>query len=166
LGYILFILLVAVPIIEIAVFIEVGGLIGLWPTIAVIIVTAAIGAGLLRLQGLAVMYRAQEAMARGEMPLIHVFDGFCLLFAGAMLLTPGFVTDVVGFLLFVPPLRILLRRSIVALVAARGGIHVWNGSETGSGPAAGSVIDGDFEDITDGRNPPKKDPGGVERRIE
>ncbi|MFP6734331.1 MAG: FxsA family protein, partial [Rhodospirillales bacterium] len=109
-GYIIFILLLAVPIVEIGVFIEVGGLIGLWPTITVIFVTAAIGAALLRAQGLAVMYRAQEAMARGEMPLTQVFDGLCLLFAGAMLLTPGFVTDGVGFLLFIPPLRILLRR--------------------------------------------------------
>ena len=172
-GYIIFILLLAVPIVEIGVFIEVGGLIGLWPTITVIFVTAAIGAALLRAQGLAVMYRAQEAMARGEMPLTQVFDGLCLLFAGAMLLTPGFVTDGVGFLLFIPPLRILLRRGIAALLVRRGSLHVWSrrgpgaGSGTKAGPEAGnvSVIDGDFEDVTDDQDTANTDSGGVERRI-
>ena len=127
----IFILIIAVPIVEIGLFIQVGGLIGLWPTIAVIFVTAAIGAGLLRAQGLAVMYRAQGAMARGEMPLTQVFDGLCLLLAGAMLLTPGFVTDGVGFLLFLPPLRILLRRGIAALIVRHGSIHIRSGSGFG-----------------------------------
>ena len=156
--------------VEIGVFIEVGGLIGLWPTIVVIFITAAIGTGLLRAQGLAVMYRAQEALSRGEMPLAQVFDGLCLLFAGALLLTPGFVTDVVGFLLFVPPLRALLGRGIAELVARRGGAHTWsqgaNGFEAGPKSDGTPVIDGDFEDVTDDQDSANKDAGGVERRIE
>ncbi len=170
LGYIIFILLLGVPMVEIGVFIEVGGLIGLWPTIAVIFITAAIGAGLMRTQGLAVMYRAQEAMRRGEMPLVQVFDGLCLLFAGALLLTPGFVTDAVGFLLFIPPLRVLLGRGIAGFVAKRGGVHTWsqgaNGSEAAPKSGGTSVIDGDFEDVADDKDAANKGTGGVERRIE
>ena len=168
----IFFLVIAVPIVEIGGFIQVGGLIGLWPTIAVIFITAAIGAGLLRAQGLAVMYRAQEAMARGEMLLTQVFDGLCILFAGAMLLTPGFVTDGVGFLLFIPPLRILLRRSIAAFIVRHGSIHIRSGSGFGHGsesdlkPVNISVIDGDFEDVTDDQDSANNDEGGVERRIE
>lgn len=170
LGYIIFILLLGVPMVEIGVFIEVGGLIGLWPTIVVIFVTAAIGTGLLRAQGLAVMYRAQEAMSRGEMPLAEVFDGLCLVFAGALLLTPGFVTDAVGFLLFIPPLRTLLGRSIAGFVAKRGGVHTWgqgaNGFEAGPKSDSAPVIDGDFKDVTSDQDGANKGAGGVERRIE
>lgn len=156
--------------VEIGVFIEVGGLIGLWPTIAVIFITAAIGTGLLRAQGLAVMYRAQEALSRGEMPLAQVFDGLCLLFAGALLLTPGFVTDAAGFLLFVPPLRALLGRGIAAFAVKRGGVHTWSQGGDGfeAGPKAGgtSVIDGDFEEVTNDQDSANKGVSGVERRIE
>jgi UPF0716 protein FxsA len=170
LGYIIFILLLGVPMVEIGVFIEVGGLIGLWPTIAVIFITAAIGTGLLRTQGLAVMYRAQEAMSRGEMPLAQVFDGLCLLFAGALLLTPGFVTDAVGFLLFMPPLRALLGRGLAGFVAKRGGAHTWsqgaNDFEAGPKSDGASVIDGDFKDVTGDQDSANKGAGGVERRIE
>jgi len=170
LGYIIFILLLGVPMVEIGVFIEVGGLIGLWPTIVVIFITAAIGTGLLRAQGLAVMYRAREAMSRGEMPMAQVFDGLCLLFAGALLLTPGFVTDAVGFLLFIPPLRVFLGRGIAAFAAKRGSVHTWSqgGGGVEAGPKSGdaSVIDGDFEDVTGDRESANKGAGGVERRIE
>ncbi len=169
-GYIIFILLLGVPMVEIGVFIEVGGLIGLWPTIVVIFITAAIGTGLLRAQGLAVMYRAQEALSRGEMPLAQVFDGLCLLFAGALLLTPGFVTDVVGFLLFVPQLRVLLGCGIAGFVARRGDAHTWsqdaNGFEADPKSDGTPVIDGDFEDVPDNQDGANKGAGGVERRIE
>jgi len=165
-------LIIAVPIVEIGVFIKVGGMIGLWPTIAVIFVTAVIGAGLLRAQGLAVIYQAQVAMAQGKMFLAQVFDGLLLLFAGAMLLTPGFVTDGVGFLLFIPPLRNVLRRSIAALIIRYSNIHIrsaggfGDGSESGPNPVNISVIDGDFEDVTDDQDAGNKDGGGVEGRIE
>ncbi len=165
-GYIIFFLLVAVPIIEIGVFIQVGGIIGLWPTIAVIFLTAAIGAGLLRAQGLAEMFRAQEVMARGEMPLAEVFDGLCLLFAGVLLLTPGFVTDAVGFLLFIPPLRIILRRGVASFVAARGGIHVQGAAAAHTDTEDASVIDGEFVDLTDDDGAAKKNTDDIVRRIE
>jgi UPF0716 protein FxsA len=77
-----------------------------------------------------------------------VFDGLCLLVAGAFLLTPGFVTDAVGFLLFLPPFRFFVKRAVGAVLVARGGIHVYtsgNGSEHAS--SDGSIIDGEFEKI-------------------
>lgn len=168
LGYIIFSLLVAVPIIEITVFIQLGGLIGLWPTIAVICITAAIGAALLRSQGLAVLYRAQDAMQRGEMLLAHVLDGLCLLLASALLLTPGFVTDGIGFLLFVPPLRALLWRSICVLINRHIHVPGRGGAKPDDGPCdgGGAIINGDFEDVTYDQNSTTNDPGGVERWIE
>jgi UPF0716 protein FxsA len=109
-GLILLLLFIGVPMLEIAVFIQVGGAIGLWWTLAIVLVTAIAGSFLLRLQGASVLMRAQQALSRGEMPLTEVFDGACLLVAGALLLTPGFVTDTVGALLFVPAVRVGLRR--------------------------------------------------------
>ena len=100
----LFVML-AVPLIEIGLFIEIGGRIGLLATVAIVIVTAVIGSALLRHQGLGALNAARAAMAEQRLPIEQVFDGFCLLIAGAFLLTPGFLTDFIGFLLFVPPFR-------------------------------------------------------------
>ena len=109
-ALILLCLFIGVPLVEIAVFIQVGERIGLWPTLAVVILTAVAGTFMLRLQGMMTLMRARAAMERGEMPLAEVFDGACLLVAGALLLTPGFVTDALGGLLFLPPVRLGLRK--------------------------------------------------------
>ena len=97
--------LILVPLIEIALFIEVGGLIGLWPTILLVIVTAILGANMLRAQGVAAMRRLQSDLERGADPSPIIVHGAMLLFAGALLLTPGFLTDAVGFTLLVPAAR-------------------------------------------------------------
>ncbi|HZD24643.1 MAG TPA: FxsA family protein, partial [Alphaproteobacteria bacterium] len=115
---------IAVPMIEIAVFIKVGGLIGLWPTLAIVILTAILGTAALRQQGLSTLRRAQEAMNRNELPVREVFDGLCLLVAGALLLTPGFVTDALGALLFVPQVRTLLRNLIGRHLLRNAEVHV------------------------------------------
>ncbi|MEL0111000.1 MAG: FxsA family protein, partial [Rickettsiales bacterium] len=83
---------IAVPIAEIAVFIEAGEQFGLWPTLGLVILTAVIGTALLRHQGLQTIQRVQLSLERGEMPVGEVFTGLCLLVAGALLLTPGFLT--------------------------------------------------------------------------
>ncbi|MBN4046588.1 FxsA family protein [bacterium AH-315-P15] len=137
-GLILFLLFLATPLIEIAVFIEVGGAIGLWPTIAIVILTAALGAALWRAQGLAVWARAQASLNRGELPVREVTDGAFLLVAGALLLTPGFVTDAIGFLLFVPPFRRWLAGIVFRYLSKRIHVHVVN--DPGGG---GPTIDGD-----------------------
>ncbi|WP_235830306.1 FxsA family protein [Algihabitans albus] len=117
---------IAVPLIEIAVFIQVGGLIGLWPTLAVVVITAVVGTWLLRLQGIATLNRARQQINRGAMPTHELFDGLCLVFAGALLLTPGFVTDAVGLALFVPAVRTALRGIAARYVKTHGtaGVYV------------------------------------------
>jgi UPF0716 protein FxsA len=151
-GYILFALFIGVPLIEIAVFIQVGGWIGLWPTIAVVILTAALGSWLLRMQGLQTLVRVQQSFERGEVPVADLFDGLCLLVAGALLLTPGFVTDAIGFLLFVPPFRILLVGYGWRLLQSRGHVHVYSSSGPDHGPRGGNggggkVIEGEFQEL-------------------
>lgn len=153
---------IAIPIIEIGLFIEIGGWIGLWPTLGIVIVTAFAGTTLLRLQGLAVLQRAQESAARSELPVQEVFDGLCLLIAGVLLLTPGFFTDAVGFMLFVPPFRRFAAMAIGRWLVRSGKISVSTGGfgagPSGAGPgsnrgpgtggaAGGPVIDGDFEEV-------------------
>lgn len=119
-----FLAFVLVPIAEIAVFIEVGGMIGLWPTLGIVILTALLGTSLLRAQGLAAFGRAQAAMSEGRLPVEEVVQGFCLVIAGALLLTPGFLTDIAGFLLFVHPVRLMLARAAMKWFAKNGTVHV------------------------------------------
>ena len=144
---------IAVPIIEIALFIEIGGWIGLWPTIGVVIVTAFAGTSLLRLQGLAVLRRVRESAERNELPMQEVFDGLCLLVAGVMLLTPGFFTDALGFLLFVPIFRRVAGAAIWRWMVRNGKVSVSAGGFGGAGgpqrgpQGGGPVIDGDFEEV-------------------
>lgn len=148
---------IGVPIIEIGLFIEIGGLIGLWPTLLTVIVTAFAGTTLLRLQGLAVLQRVQESTARNELPVQEVFDGLCLLTAGILLLTPGFFTDAFGFLMFVPPFRRVTAVAVGGWLVRSGKVSAsaagFSGGSPGSGPdrrgptVGGPVIDGDFEEV-------------------
>ncbi len=142
-------LLIGVPLIEIGVFIEVGGWLGLWPTLAVILATAIAGAALLRAQGIATMTRARSELEQGVMPMREIFDGLCLLVAGALLLTPGFVTDGLGFLLFLPPFRAAIARA----VASRVKVHGPGGARR---PDDG-VIDGEWEEV------PREPPPGLDQ---
>ena len=152
---ILFSLFVGVPIIEIGLFIEVGGRIGFWPTIGVVILTALVGSTLLRQQGLATLKKAQASLDQGQFPIDVVFDGLCLVIAGALLLTPGFFTDAIGLLLFVPPFRMFLRNAVARILAERGHITVHT---TGFHTDSADVIDGEFEDITPGKDTPPERP--------
>ena len=117
----IFLAFIIVPIAEIAIFIGVGGAIGLWNTIALIVLTAIAGTALLRAQGLSTLRRAQESFARHVFPINELFDGLCLLIAGAMLLTPGFATDTAGLALFVPWIRAALRRALLGYLGTREG---------------------------------------------
>ena len=98
-------LLLVVPIVEIATFIAIGGQIGIAPTLLMILVTAIIGTILLRIQGLSLIQEIQSKVAAGEVPGRALGDGAMIMVAGILLLTPGFVTDGLGFLLFVPGVR-------------------------------------------------------------
>ena len=158
----IFALLVAVPIIEIALFIELGGWVGLWPTIGLVIVTAILGAALLRAQGFAAMARLQQSVAEGGDPRGPMAHGVMILIAGLLMLTPGFFTDTVGFLLLVPPVRSAIiawagpRLAARAVYLGPGGAHRPNGAEPERAGPRDGPIDVDYEDLTDG--PPR--PGG------
>ncbi len=104
----LFILFLLVPLVEIFFLIQVGQVIGAGWTIFLVVATAVIGAFLLRLQGFQTLHRAQTTLQQGQLPATEMMEGLCLLVSGALLLTPGFVTDTMGFLLLVPPMRQLL----------------------------------------------------------
>lgn len=112
-------ILLALPFVEIAVLIEVGGLIGAWPTVALALLGSCAGVIVVRVAGLAMLHRARMAVARNEPPMDELLDGLCLLLAGALLIVPGFVTDVLGLLLLVPWVRQRVRRRIWGAFEAR-----------------------------------------------
>ena len=107
-GPLLFLLFVAVPIGELALLIKIGDILGLPMTVAIVIVTGMVGASLARWQGLLVMRKLRTELNAGRMPAGPMFEGVLLLIAGAFLITPGVITDVVGFLLLIPPFRWLV----------------------------------------------------------
>ena len=119
----LVLLFIAVPIAELAVIIQVGQAIGIWWTIGLLIADSLLGSWLMRHQGRASWRRFNEAVAGGRVPTREVLDGALVIFGGALLLTPGFLTDILGLVLLVPPTRaivraMLARRLTVRMVAA------------------------------------------------
>src|SRR5689334_24578332 len=107
---ILVILFIVVPIVELWVIIEVGSLIGVWPTIALLLADALLGSLLLRHQGRGAWRRFNEAIAERRFPAREVADGLLIAIGGTLLLTPGFVTDIAGAVLLIPPTRAIVRR--------------------------------------------------------
>jgi UPF0716 protein FxsA len=134
----LFLIFVAVPMTEIALFILVGGWIGLWPTLGLVVLSALVGTVLMRAQGMAALERLQRALAQGRDPTGPLADGAALLIAGLLLLTPGFFTDTVGIALMLPGPRRRIIRWIGRQLVARGAVVFGTGHE--SGP-----IDADYE---------------------
>jgi UPF0716 protein FxsA len=125
---------IVVPLAELYVIIQVGGLIGVLPTIGLLLVDSLAGSLLLRAQGQAVWRRFNEALAAGRMPHREALDGALVIFGGALLLTPGFITDIVGLLLLLPPTRAVARRIVVAALRRRVVVAV-----AGSGGARGGA---------------------------
>jgi len=101
----IFLLFIFIPIIEISIFITVGSNIGILNTIAIILLTAVIGIYFVRRQGLSLLFNAQRNMAQGIMPAEEIKGGIFLLISGLLLITPGFFTDCVGFLMFLKPVQ-------------------------------------------------------------
>jgi len=161
----LFALLVAVPIIEIALFIQVGGAIGTFPTLAIVIVTAIVGTVMLRTQGLATMNKLQSSIQEGANPVNPIAHGAMILVSGVLLLTPGFFTDAIGLLLLVPPVREALIKAGAARIAA-GTVHV---RTSGMGPqpspqAKDGPIDAEYSVIDDVEDGPPGDSGWTNRK--
>ncbi|HCM47209.1 MAG TPA: membrane protein FxsA [Colwellia sp.] len=108
----LFVLFIIIPIIEITVIMQVGALLGVWPTIAIVILSAWLGAKYVRQQGLVTLQSVQKKMAQGEMPSGEIVTGLMLLVAGVFLVTPGFVTDIFGLLLLLPSVRVAIAAQV------------------------------------------------------
>lgn len=146
-------LLLIVPIVEIVAFILIGGQIGIGLTLLMILVTAIIGAALLRFQGMQVLTRIRQDIDASRVPARALADGALLVVAGILLLTPGFVTDTIGFLLFVPTVRSGIWSFIASRVTVmtpagplRADMSAEPGAKMRPGPDDGTVIDLDEDD--------------------
>jgi UPF0716 protein FxsA len=110
---------IVVPILELYVLIQIGQAIGILPTIALLILDSVLGAALMRSQGRAAWMRFNRALAEGRIPAREVIDGVLVIFGGALLLTPGFLSDILGLILLLPPTRAVVRRLLVARFGGR-----------------------------------------------
>ena len=156
----LFLLFLTVPLIEIALFIQVGGWIGLWPTLAIVILTAILGTWLVRSQGLSELNRLRSSFSELRDPTEPLAHGAMILISGALLLTPGFFTDAVGFALLAPPVR----QSIYRYIRSRVRVESF---EYGNAPRPApreDVIDGEFHEVPGSEPPdPNRPPSGWTR---
>ncbi|MEM7287832.1 MAG: FxsA family protein [Actinomycetota bacterium] len=132
----LVLLFIVVPIVELYVIVQVAGGIGVLETIGLLIVVSVVGAWLVRREGLGVLRKVQTQLAAGEMPTKQIVDGGLIMFAGALMLTPGFVTDAVGVLLLIPPTRIAVRT--ILMRRFRGRIQTVGPSAAGFGGPFGA----------------------------
>ncbi len=161
------------PIVEMYLLIKVGGYIGAWPTIGLVMLTAVIGVALLRVQGLSTLTRGMGRLEGGELPAREMAEGILLAVAGALLITPGFCTDAAGFALLVPAFRGAIARRMLARVVmvGPGGPGGPGGAYgAGSGPSRagarsyrgpdgrGVVIEGEFESWEEGSRDRERDP--------
>ncbi len=155
---ILFLVFVVTPIVELAVIVQVAGSTGVLNTIGLLVLVSVVGAWLVRREGLGILRRAQAEAAQGRIPGREIVDGLLVLGAGALMLTPGFVTDAVGLALLFPPTRAVIRAMTTRRLArsmASGGTtfrYGWRGED----PSSGGIIDaGSWEDGTpDGLDEP------------
>jgi UPF0716 protein FxsA len=134
----LIVVFIIVPIAELYVILQVGEAIGAAPTIALLVLDSLLGAWLMRSQGRTVWQRFQTTMQAGRMPHREVLDGVLVIFGGAFLITPGFITDIVGFFLLAPPTRSLARRWLVRRGGRMFGISL-AGRRAGGVPPGGPV---------------------------
>lgn len=158
---ILLFILIAIPLLEIALLIKVGQLIGVLPTVMIVIGTAILGILVLRQQSFGVVARASEAIAAGRTPIGPVVDGAFQMLAAILLISPGLLADTIGLILLVPFLRRGLGQLIVGGLVRSGNLHVMVFGEQhsthrdgraghGNEPEGGTIIDGEFKRLDDG----------------
>ena len=157
----LFAIFVAVPIIEIALFIQVGGWLGLWPTLAIVVLTAMLGTFLVRRQGLAEIRRLQQSLDRLSDPTRPLAHGAMILASGLLLLTPGFFTDAMGFALLVPGVRDAVMRAVRSRISVQSfSVGAGASRPPGQPPAPeDDVIEGEWVEA-----PRRPGPSGWQRR--
>jgi len=144
------VLFLIIPIIEIYLLIKVGEIIGALPTIILVVLTAVIGAGLLRQQGLSTLARFQQNLSTGKLPAQELVEGILLAVGGALLMTPGFVTDTIGFLCLIPFSRkfiaaTIIKNSTMKMTSKMGGFtqgEAWQQNHA-------DVFEGEYTEITD-----------------
>lgn len=162
----LFALFLIVPLIEISLFITIGGWLTLWPTLGLVVLTGIIGTVLMRWQGMQVLAELRGDLGQMKDPLSPLAHGALIVLAGLLLLTPGFFTDTIGFLLMVPAVR----RAVIAWAGSRMQIQSTILREDGyaryDGPqprrdGPGTVIDGEFHELDE--VPPRSHPGNGQR---
>lgn len=148
---VLFVVFVAIPLLELAIIIQVGQLIGVGGTILSLLAISLVGAALVKREGLRAATRFREATAAGRWPGAEVVDGALLLLAGALLLTPGYFTDAVGLLLLLPPSRAVANRALRhrarLFVGPGAGGAAWGGQQPGAGTGSDGVVDVDVIDV-------------------
>jgi UPF0716 protein FxsA len=154
---------IVVPVLELALLIKTGQVIGVWATVALLVTTALTGALIISRQSLSVLRRTLEAIAEGRPPVAPVLDGLFLLAAGALLLTPGLMTDVAALLLLIPPVRRAVARATMRWLLRRARLRVEIYGAEADGPREsphrptgigdGPIIEGEFERVDD--NPPR-----------
>jgi len=153
----LLLLFIGIPLLEITLFIQVGGIIGLGWTIAIVILTAVLGAWMVRLQGTHAMMNLRGSLSQLQDPTEQLANGAMILFSAALLLTPGFFTDFVGFALLIPAIRTAVYKYVRTRVKVQG---FQMGPQEQPRPQHGDrIIDGEFEEI-DPDEPMQSGPSG------
>ena len=159
-------LFIALPFLELALLIKAGQILGFWATLGIVLGAGVLGALIWSRQGLSVAQKARQAVAQGRPPVGPVLDGAFLLLAGALLITPGLLTDVLALLLLVPPIRHKVSRWTVRRMAERAHIQVKafearvknapTQDSPGSGKVQGPVIEGEFERLGEKSSTPHR----------
>lgn len=144
-------LFIIVPIVELAAILQVGEWLGFWPTLGLLVLDSIVGSVLMRSQGRAAWRRFNATLQSGRPPAREVLDGVLVIFGGALLLTPGFVTDIVGILLLLPPTRAVVRRLLVRRVAHRMVVSAAQASpfarRAGARPGSAYDVDGTAHEV-------------------
>lgn len=147
---------IGVPLIEIALFIQVGGLLGLWPTLLIVLLTAIAGTALVRSQGIAALGNIQRSLDRFDNPAAPLAHGAMILVSGVLLLTPGFFTDAIGFALLIPAVR----DRVIEILRKRITIHTAHthpdGADFDTRSRRPGIIDGEFREIDPDSIPPRR----------
>jgi UPF0716 protein FxsA len=138
----LILIFIVVPLAELYVILKIGDIIGWAPTLALLVADSLLGSWLMRSQGRAVWRRFQETMQAGRIPHREVFDGVLVIFGGAFLITPGFITDVIGVVLLLPPTRSLVRRWLIRRGGRMFGFSVATGRRGGPSARQDSDVEG------------------------
>ena len=170
-AFALLLVLLAVPLLEIALLIKVAGVIGGWPTLGIVVGTAILGLKLLRDQSFAMFDRTWRAIAAGEPQVAPVLDGMLMMLAGMLLLAPGLITDTLGLLLLIPPVRRFVAGHMVGWLVdvnaapepsrPRGGPRPRQSPRGGDGP---TTIEGEFERLDERPIDPRESPPRDRRR--